>query len=64
MDTILLRCTTEERASLVLKANQIIRKLEDIESIPGLSAEEVLSKTALINLEMNLDRFIKGMDLK
>lgn len=60
MDYILIRLPEKQRASLIFKANQIIQKLESIEDIPRISAEELLSRCALLNLEQGLDKFLKG----
>lgn len=64
MDCIIIRCTSEERARLILKANQIIAKLDELrEDKTPVNAETVLSKCALENLEANLERYMKGMNL-
>lgn len=64
MDCIIIRCTSEERARLILKANQIIAKLDELrEDKTPVNAETVLSKCALENLEVNLERYMKGMNL-
>lgn len=64
MDCIVIRCTSEERARLILKANQIIAKLDELrEDKTPVTAETVLSKCALENLEVNLERYMKGMNL-
>lgn len=64
MDCIIIRCTSEERARLILKANQIIAKLDELrEDKTPVNAETVLSKCALDNLEINLERYVKGMNL-
>ena len=64
MDCIVIRCTSEERARLILKVNQIIAKLDELrEDKTPVNAETVLSKCALENLEANLERYMKGMNL-
>lgn len=64
MDCIVIRCTSEERARLIMKANQIIAKLDELrEDKTPVNAETVLSKCALENLEVNLERYMKGMNL-
>jgi hypothetical protein len=64
MDCIVIRCTSEERARLILKANQIIAKLDELrEDKTPVNAETVLSKCAFENLEVNLERYMKGMNL-
>lgn len=64
MDCIVIRCTSEERARLILKANQIIAKLDELrEEKTPVNTETVLSKCALENLEVNLERYMKGMNL-
>lgn len=64
MDCIVIRCTSEERARLILKVNQIIAKLDELrEDKTPVNAETVLSKCALENLEANLEKYMKGMNL-
>lgn len=65
MDVITIRCTTEERAALIFKANQIIGKLDSLrhDDKTPISAEAVLSKAAMLNLEKNLEMYMKGMNL-
>ena len=64
MDCIIIRCTSEERARLILKANQILAKLDELrEDKTPVNTETILSKCALENLEANLERYMKGMNL-
>ena len=66
METIEIKCTAEEKADLISKANLIIGKIENLrctDKTPIL-AEDLLSKMAMLNLEKNIDMFLNGMNLK
>lgn len=64
MDYILIRCTEQERTKLMYQANMLIDKLDKLrEDKTPVTIETVLAKCALLNLEQNLEYFLKGMGL-
>lgn len=64
MDCFVIRCTSEERARLIFKANRLIERLDDMrhDETP-ITAETVLSKCALEDLERNMEKYLRGVNM-